>query len=94
MLTTAPPDEANGSRGARRWRLAACVNTLGSVSSTYRWQGAVQQEQESLPVIKTTEVLRPSRRFASSSYECPRCRDSGANWLGRHSIGSRGRDRR
>ncbi len=50
------------------------MNTLGDVSSTYRWQGAVQHEQESLLVIKTTEV-----RFAAveqairelSSYELP-----------------------
>jgi periplasmic divalent cation tolerance protein len=55
-------------------RLAACVNTLSNVSSTYRWEGAVQQEQESLLVIKTTE-----ERFAAleqlirerSGYELP-----------------------
>jgi uncharacterized protein involved in tolerance to divalent cations len=55
-------------------RLAACVNTLSGISSTYRWQGAVQQEQECLLVIKTTEA-----RFAAleqailerSSYELP-----------------------
>jgi periplasmic divalent cation tolerance protein len=55
-------------------RLAACVNTLSPVTSTYRWQGAVQQEQECLLVIKTTEA-----RFAAleqlirerSTYELP-----------------------
>jgi len=35
-------------------RLAACVNAIGGVASTYRWQGRVVQEQESLLVIKTT----------------------------------------
>lgn len=35
-------------------RLAACVNALGGVTSTYRWQGRVVREQEHLLVIKTT----------------------------------------
>jgi periplasmic divalent cation tolerance protein len=75
LTTCATPDEAKRLAAALvERRLAACVNTLGGVSSTYRWQGAVQQEQESLLVIKTTEV-----RFAAleqairelSSYELP-----------------------
>ena len=35
-------------------RLAACVNAVGGVTSTYRWQGRVVREQEQLLVIKTT----------------------------------------
>lgn len=35
-------------------RLAACVNAVENVHSTYRWQGHVQQDQETLLVIKTT----------------------------------------
>ena len=35
-------------------RLAACVNTVDRVGSTYRWRDGVQQEQETLLVIKTT----------------------------------------
>jgi periplasmic divalent cation tolerance protein len=54
--------------------LAACVNTVNRIASTYRWQGKVEQAQESLLVIKTTE-----ERFAAlekvirerSSYELP-----------------------
>ncbi len=34
-------------------RLAACVNVLPQIRSTYRWQGAVHDEAESLMVIKT-----------------------------------------
>lgn len=35
-------------------RLAACVNALPGVSSTYRWQGQVQQDSEHLLLIKST----------------------------------------
>lgn len=35
-------------------RLAACVNTVDKVASTYRWQGQVRQDQETLLIIKTT----------------------------------------
>jgi periplasmic divalent cation tolerance protein len=34
-------------------RLAACVNVLSGVQSTYRWEGAVQSEMEVLLVVKT-----------------------------------------
>lgn len=35
-------------------RLAACVNAISKVASTYRWKGKVQQDQETLLIIKTT----------------------------------------
>lgn len=35
-------------------RLAACVNVMPSIRSIYRWQGAVQQDDEALMVIKTS----------------------------------------
>ena len=35
-------------------RLAACVNAVSRVASTYRWKGEVQQDQETLLIIKTT----------------------------------------
>ena len=35
-------------------RLAACVNIVGPIRSIYRWQGAIQREQEYLLLIKTT----------------------------------------
>jgi len=36
-------------------RLAACVNRLEGVISTYRWKGEVRRDQETLLLIKTTE---------------------------------------
>jgi periplasmic divalent cation tolerance protein len=35
--------------------LAACVNVVPGVLSTYRWKGAVQRDTERLLVIKTME---------------------------------------
>ena len=37
-------------------KLAACVNHLPGISSTYRWQGAVTTDQEDLLLIKTTRA--------------------------------------
>jgi len=38
-------------------RLAACVNRLSPVQSTYWWQGKVERGEEQLLVIKTREDL-------------------------------------
>ena len=35
-------------------RLAACANVLPSIKSIYRWQGKVEESEESLVLIKTT----------------------------------------
>ena len=55
VLTTCP-DEPVAGRIARDLvdsGLAACVSRVGPVHSTYRWQGAIQDEPEVLLVIKT-----------------------------------------
>jgi periplasmic divalent cation tolerance protein len=36
-------------------RLAACVNVLAEMQSTYRWKGAVEVDAERQILIKTTE---------------------------------------
>ena len=35
-------------------RLAACVQTVPGLRSTYRWEGELQQSDESLLLVKTT----------------------------------------
>lgn len=54
-LVTTPVDRAHDiARALVDARVAACVNVVGAVQSVYRWEGAVQQEEESLLVVKTT----------------------------------------
>ncbi len=38
-------------------RLAACVNLLDNITSIYRWQGGIEQDRETLLVIKTEKAL-------------------------------------
>jgi len=35
-------------------RLVACVNVVSGVKSVYRWEGTVNEDEESLLVLKTT----------------------------------------
>ena len=51
------PDAGSAERIAQTLveeRLAACVNRIGGVVSTYRWQGRVCRDDEFLLLIKTT----------------------------------------
>jgi periplasmic divalent cation tolerance protein len=76
VFVTAPDPEV-GRRLARALveeRLAACVNLLPGVRSTYRWAGAVQEDDEVLLVIKTREdrLAALSRRVHElHPYELP-----------------------
>ena len=56
VLTTCGNDDDAGAlaRALVERRLAACVNAVSKVASTYRWKGEVQQDQETLLIIKTT----------------------------------------
>src|SRR5579863_4312470 len=71
------PDRAMGDSIARTLveeRLAACVNVVPGLSSTYRWKGKVEQAEECLLIIKTGvsrfDVLK-RRISALHPYEMP-----------------------
>ncbi|WP_051711332.1 divalent-cation tolerance protein CutA [Andreprevotia chitinilytica] len=56
------PDADTASRLARglvEARLAACVNQLPPVQSTYRWQGQIESADEHPLLIKTTLASYP-----------------------------------
>ena len=75
LTTCATAAEAEGlARALVERELAACVNAVSDVVSTFRWQGAVQRERESLLVIKTTEGRLAAVEAViqeRSSYELP-----------------------
>jgi periplasmic divalent cation tolerance protein len=55
-------------------RLAACVNAIPRVSSTYRWAGKIEVADECLLLIKTTRARYPALAAsikARSKYELP-----------------------
>jgi len=71
------PDLATAERIAAALveeRLAACVNRIAGIVSTYRWQGEVQRGGEILLLIKTTrerfDAVR-ERIVALHPYELP-----------------------
>lgn len=57
-------------------KLAACVNIVPRIESTYRWQGKVESATEWLLIVKTTAEAFPSVRDAIKalhSYDLPEC---------------------
>lgn len=75
LTTCASAAEAEGLANTLvEQRLAACVNTVRDIMSTYRWQDAVQHECETLLMIKTTEARLAAVEQTireRSSYELP-----------------------
>jgi len=55
VLTTVGSREEAGeiAQALVEERLAACVDVVADCSSTYRWQGAVEQADETMLLIKT-----------------------------------------
>ena len=54
--------------------LTACVNILDGMRSLYRWEGAVQEDQESVLIAKTRHDLMDELTEtvnSNHSYECP-----------------------
>lgn len=61
VLTTAPSQEVASqlAHAAVEARLAACVQVLGPIQSTYWWEGKVQSDAEWLCLLKTTAAAYP-----------------------------------
>ena len=70
-------------------RLAACVNIIPAVQSVYRWQDAIEHDEELLLLIKTSDALwslLQERILAMHPYELPeiisvRIQDGHSNYL-------------
>jgi periplasmic divalent cation tolerance protein len=76
ILTTMPDDDRAGglARTLVEERLAACVNVHAPMTSTYRWQDALESASERQVVIKTTRGRRAAleaRLRALHPYELP-----------------------
>lgn len=57
QVVTTTDDKEDADRIARslvEQRLAACAQVIGPISSTYHWQGAIENSQEWLCVAKTS----------------------------------------
>ena len=55
-------------------RLAACANILPGMRSLYWWQGRLEQAEEVVLILKTTDRLVPALTEAltkAHSYDCP-----------------------
>jgi periplasmic divalent cation tolerance protein len=55
-------------------RVAACINILAPCRSVYRWQGAVQHDEEHPVLIKSTQAAYPALEAhirALHPYELP-----------------------
>ncbi len=76
VLCTCPDREAARAIAAAlvEQQSAACVNILPGVSSVYRWQGRIEQDEEILLLIKTTRERYPDLERdlrARHPYEVP-----------------------
>lgn len=62
LVFTTLPDQDSARQMARllvEERLAACVNVLSPCQSVYRWQGAMEENEEYPLIIKTRHDLYP-----------------------------------
>ena len=70
IVITNCPDEPTAERIARtavEQRLAACVNRMAPVHSTYRWEGRIENAVEVPLLIKTTRARYPDLEAAIRS---------------------------
>jgi len=79
IFTVTVPNIEEGKKIAKNLvesKLAACVNIIKDISSVYRWKGEIQEDNEHLLLIKTTEDKSESliqKINAIHSYETPEC---------------------
>jgi periplasmic divalent cation tolerance protein len=77
MTTCGSLEEARHiARALVERRLAACVNLVPQVESTYRWKGEVETAAEAILIIKTTVDASERLRAALvelHSFEVPEC---------------------
>ena len=78
VLVTAPDIEIATmiARTLVEDRLAACANILPGLTSVYRWEGEVQEEAETLIIVKTRadHVERIEERLGEiHPYDVPEC---------------------
>jgi periplasmic divalent cation tolerance protein len=75
MSTIDSPDRAGAfARTLLGARLVACVNIIGPITSLYRWQGKIADDEEYLLLMKTeaTEISTLIERIqALHPYEVP-----------------------
>jgi periplasmic divalent cation tolerance protein len=105
IYTTWPDLESAHAFGSKAVHagLAACANILGPMRSIYRWEGAVEQADETPLLLKTTRRQLEDLRAAflsSHPYDTPAFvawpLDSAAShgafldWVGQETAGPRG----
>lgn len=77
LTTTSSLEEGKKiARALVERRLAACVNIVPRIESVYRWEGKVEEAQEYLLIIKTTQKTFERLRDAIlelHSYTVPEC---------------------
>ncbi len=76
IFITAPNEEeaAKIARSLVEARLAACVNIIKNIRSIYTWQGNVEDDAETLMIVKTQKSLFPAlsaKVREIHSYEVP-----------------------
>ncbi|WP_218081831.1 divalent-cation tolerance protein CutA [Anthocerotibacter panamensis] len=62
QVLTTTPDQTHAQDLAQKLveqKLAGCVQILGPITSTYRWQGAIETATEWLCIIKSRNDLYP-----------------------------------
>ncbi len=74
-VTCANRDEAKAIASALvEERLVACANILGPITSVYRWEGAVAEDEEVAMILKTRQGMTErvaARVTALHSYDLP-----------------------